>query len=266
MAYEASDARLIGIDESGPNRRAEFVAGVKATIPLVVGAIPFGIIFGALAINAGLSATAAQAMSLFVFAGSAQFIAAGLVAGGAGVILIIVTTFVVNLRHALYSVALSPHMRHLPQRWLAPLGFWLTDESYLVVIDRYNSPDRARYKHWFFFGSAAIMYLNWQLCTFIGIQAGAAIPNPESWGLDFALPVTFTGMLVPQLRNAPMIVCAVTAGAAAVLLYGLPNQLGLMVATLLGVTAGMVALRRNKAREVGAETVQAETVETKERA
>ncbi|MCS6825604.1 MAG: AzlC family ABC transporter permease, partial [Caldilinea sp.] len=86
------------------SRRTEFWRGVRATFPLVVGAIPFGIIFGALAVNSGLSATAAAAMSAFVFAGSSQFIAAGLVGGGAGVLLIVMTTFVVNLRHALYSV------------------------------------------------------------------------------------------------------------------------------------------------------------------
>ena len=104
------------------SRRSEFVAGMKATIPLIVGAIPFGIIFGAVAVNAGISPMAAQAMSLFVFAGSAQFVAAGLVAGGAGLIIIILTTFVVNVRHGLYSMSLAPHVKQLPQRWLLPLG------------------------------------------------------------------------------------------------------------------------------------------------
>ncbi|MEZ4613192.1 MAG: AzlC family ABC transporter permease [Caldilineaceae bacterium] len=220
---------------------------MRATFPLVVGAIPFGIIFGAVAVNSGLSAAAAQAMSLFVFAGSAQFIGAGLVAGGAGLAVIIVTTFVVNLRHALYSVSLAPHMKHLPQRWLLPLGFWLTDESFVVVIDRYAQQDRSPFKHWFFFGSAVFMYLNWQLCTFIGIRAGQAIPDPQSWGLEFALPVTFIGMLVPALRSRPVLLSALVAGAAALLLHGLPNQLGLMAAALLGVGAGVLASRRESA-------------------
>ena len=225
-------------------RAAEFRAGVRATFPLVVGAIPFGIIFGAVAVNSGLSAAAAQAMSLFVFAGSAQFIGAGLVAGGAGLAVIIVTTLVVNLRHALYSVSLAPHMKHLPQRWLLPLGFWLTDESFVVVIDRYAQHDRSPFKHWFFFGSAVFMYVNWQLCTFIGIRAGQAIPDPQSWGLEFALPVTFIGMLVPALRSRPVLLSALVAGAAALLLHGLPNQLGLMAAALLGVGAGVLARSR----------------------
>ena len=85
------------------------------------------------------------------------------------------------------------------------------------------------------------MYLNWQLCTYIGIRAGQSIPDPQSWGLDFALPLTFIGMLVPALHSRPVILCVVVAGSAAVLFYGLPHQLGLIVATLLGVSAGFVA-------------------------
>ncbi len=223
---------------SDAGRITELWRGVRATFPLVVGAIPFGIIFGAVAISSGLSAQATMAMSLFVFAGSAQFVAAGLVAAGAGVAIIVLTTFVVNLRHALYAASLAPHMKELPQRWLLPLGFWLTDESYLVVIDRYTQEDASPYKHWFYLGSALFMYLNWQLCTFIGIRAGQAIPNPESWGLEFALPVTFIGMLVPMLKDRPIIACVTVAAAAAVLFSGLPNQLGLIVASLLGVAAG----------------------------
>lgn len=224
-------------------RKREFWHGVRATLPLVIGAIPFGIIFGALAVNSGLSAAAAAAMSAFVFAGSSQFIAAGLVGSGAGILIIVLTTFVVNLRHSLYSVTLAPHMKHLPQRWLVPLGFWLTDESFLVVVERYRQPDGSPVKHWFFLGSALAMYINWQICTWIGIFAGQRLPDPASWGLDFALIVTFIGMVTPSLRSRPMAASALVAGVAAILFAGLPSQLGLMVAALTGVAAGMLAER-----------------------
>ena len=228
------------------SRLTEFWDGFRLTIPLIVGAIPFGIIFGALAVTRGLSPQAASAMSAFIFAGSAQFIAAGLVASGTSTALIVLTTFVVNLRHSLYSASLAPHMKHLPQRWLLPLGFWLTDESYVVVINRYNQPDASPYKHWFFFGSALSMYLNWQLCTYIGIRAGQTIHDPQRWGLDFALAVTFLGMLAPMLRNRPTLICVLVAGISSVLFYGLPNKLGLIVAALLAVGAGVIAERWSK--------------------
>lgn len=227
-------------------RRSELWDGFKATVPLVVGAIPFGIIFGAVAVTSGLSAAATAAMSALVFAGSSQFIAAGLVAGGAGLFVIVLTTFVVNLRHALYAASLAPHMKGLPQRWLAPLGFWLTDESYVVVIARYQREDPSPYKHWYYLGSALFMYVNWQLCTWIGIIAGRAIPNPQNWGLDFALAVTFIGMVVPGLRVRSVAVSVAVAAASALAFNGLPNKLGLMVAALLGVAAGVVAGRWDK--------------------
>ncbi len=140
-----------------PNASSEFWSGARDTIPVVVGAIPFGIIFGALAINAGLSVAATLGMSLFVFAGSSQFVAAGLVAQGAGILVIVLTTFVVNLRHALYSASLGPFLSRLPQRWLLPLGFWLTDETYAVVVQRYARRDDSPFKHWYHLGSSVAM-------------------------------------------------------------------------------------------------------------
>jgi 4-azaleucine resistance transporter AzlC len=224
-------------------RRAEFWAGVKATFPLVVGAFPFGIIFGALAITAGVTRRAAQAMSLFVFAGSAQFIAAGLIAQETGLAVIVVTTLVVNLRHMLYAATLAPYTRDLPQRWMLPLGFWLTDESFVVVAERYRRADGSPHKHWFFLGSAVFMYLLWQISTYIGIIAGGLIEDPLKWGLDFSLIVTFIGMLVPMLKDKSVGAAVAASGIAALLLRDLPNKLGLILAALIGVGAGMLAHR-----------------------
>ncbi len=222
-------------------RRSEFLTGIKDTLPLIIGAIPFGMIFGALATTAGLSPTATLGMSLLVFAGSAQFIAAGLIAQGVGTGIIILTTLVVNLRHVLYAASLGPYLRHLPHRWLLPLGFWLTDESYAVVIRRYHRDDDSPYRHWYYLGSALSMYVNWQLCTLIGIIAGQQLENATSWGLDFAMVVTFIGIIVPLIINRPMLVCALVAGMTAILAHGLPHQLGLMIASIAGITAGVIA-------------------------
>lgn len=223
------------------NESSEFWSGARDTIPVVVGAIPFGIIFGALAINAGLSVAATLGMSLFVFAGSSQFVAAGLVAQGAGILVIVLTTFVVNLRHALYSAALGPYLSKLPQRWLVPLGFWLTDETFAVVVQRYARGDDSPYKHWYHLGSSVAMYSNWLLCTAIGMVAGTQLQGMANWGLEFAMVVTFIGIVVPLLRNVPMILCAVVAGAVSLLLREWPNQLGLMLGALAGIAVAMVA-------------------------
>jgi 4-azaleucine resistance transporter AzlC len=223
-----------------PTRSGEFFAGMRATIPLIIGAMPFGIIYGARALLAGLSPAATQAMSLFVFAGSAQFIGATLVSQGVTTAVIILTTFIVNLRHMLYSASLGPYVRGLSQKWLVPLGFWLTDESYAVVITRYARSDDSPHKHWFYLGSAVLMYTNWQICTFIGITAAEHFPGAANWGLDFAMTVTFIGIVVPLIRTRPALVCVVVSGAVALLTHPLPNKLGLMISALLGIAAGMM--------------------------
>jgi 4-azaleucine resistance transporter AzlC len=223
-----------------PTRRAEFWAGIRDTLPLEVGAIPFAVIFGAAAVTNGISPAGAQAMSLFVFAGSAQFIATGLVAGGVSTAFIVLTTFVVNARHALYSVTLGPHVKGLSQRWLIPLGFWLTDESFVIVAARYNQPDASPYKHWYFLGSEVFMYINWNFWTLVGILAGQNIPGLVNLGLEFALVVTFIGMLIPLIRNRAVLASVVVASITAVIAYPLPNKLYLMAAALLGIVAGVV--------------------------
>lgn len=229
--------------------RNEFWAGFKDTLPLVIGAIPFGIIFGALSVSAGISPAGTMGLSLFVFAGSSQFIAASLVANGTGLAVIILTTFIVNLRHALYSTTLGPHMRDLQQKWLIPLGFWLTDESFVITANRYHQPDQSPNKHWYFFGSAVFMYTNWQLCTLVGVLAGQAIPDPLSWGLDFAMSVTFIGIVVPMIINKPIAAAVIVAALIAVIGNGLPNKMGLMAGAVIGVGAGVLVeyLQQTKA-------------------
>ncbi len=223
-----------------PHPRAELLAGARDTLPLIVGAIPFGIIYGALGIASGLSAAAVLGMSLIVFAGSAQFVAVGLVASGAVVPLIILTTFVVNARHMLYAVSLAPYMAHLPGRWLVALGFGLTDETYAVVIQRYSARQGGEGQGWYHLGSALAMYSNWQVCTLIGILAGTQLEDIADWGLDFAMVVTFIGIVVPLVKGRAMLACAVVAAGVAVLAADLPNQAGIMLAAVAGIAAGLL--------------------------
>lgn len=226
-----------------PSRIGEFAAGAIATIPMMIGAMPFGIVFGALAVSGdrALTPSATMGMSLIVFAGSAQFIGLGLYTQGVGLPFIVFTTFVVNIRHALYAASLSPFLRHLGQRWLAPLGFWLTDETYAVVMRRFHSEGPGRHGHWYYLGSAIPFYLNWQLCTLIGIIAGRQLGDAASWGLDFAMTLTFIGIVIPLIKSRPMLASALIAGAASLAAAGMPNRLGLAIGGLAGIAAGMIA-------------------------
>jgi 4-azaleucine resistance transporter AzlC len=216
-----------------------FGAGAKAIFPLIVGAIPFGLIFGTLAQESGLSFNGAMAMSAFVFAGSAQFIALGLLTTGSSVALIVMTTLVVNLRHLLYAASLVPYLQHTGQRWKVMIGFLLTDEAFAIAIRRYGQPGHRTTDHWYYLGAALTMYINWQLCTWVGLTVGQQIPNAATWGLDFAMVATFIGMVIPYLKTRPMIVAVGVTVVVALLAHGLPYQLGLLVASLTGVATGL---------------------------
>jgi len=228
---------------------SEMLAGAKATLPLIVGAIPFGVIFGTLAEPSGLSAIGALAMSIVVFAGSGQFIALGLLAAGAAIPVIIATTFVVNLRHLLYAANLVPKVRHLPHRWRIMMAFGLTDETFAAVSSRYLVED-VRDAHWFYLGSWLAMYSNWVFCTGIGIALGELFPDMMNWGLDFAMSVTFIGMVIPYLKSKPMWAAVIVAGVMAIATVSMPHKLGLLVAALCGIAVGLSVHLMQNARAV----------------
>ena len=213
-----------------------FWAGVRAEFPLLVGVFPFGMIYGALALNAGLSTSAAQMMSSIVFAGSAQFITTQLVHEAAPGLVIVLTIAVVNLRHMLYSASLAPYVASLSTRWKTLLSYLLTDEAYAATVIHYEKEGATRHSHWFFLGAGFSLWSTWQASTALGIFLGAAIP--ASWSLDFALPLTFIAMVVPVLRNRPAVAAAISAGIVALFAYSLPYKLGLILAALVGIAVG----------------------------
>lgn len=216
--------------------RKTFWDGVRAEFPLLISVFPFGMIYGALALGAGLSKAASQMMSSIVFAGSAQFVTAQLVSDAAPATVILLTIAVVNLRHMLYSASLAPYLKDLPLKWKAILSYLLTDECYAPSILKYEEVGVKPFSHWFVLGAGLALWTTWQISTAFGIFLGAAIP--ESWQLDFALALTFIAMVVPALKNRPMVAASVSAGAVALIAYPLPFKLGLILAALTGILVG----------------------------
>ncbi|WP_395020520.1 AzlC family ABC transporter permease [Dongia sp.] len=214
--------------------------GLRDTLPFMFGSIPFGLLFGTLATGEGLSPLATMAMSLFVFSGSAQFIAVVLLGAGSGIWVVWFATFVLNLRHLLYAATLVDHVRHLSQAWRFPLAAFLTDETFAVMERRYRTQGGGANAHWYYIASCIGMYLNWQTWTFLGITIGQRFPQVQNWGLEFAMVVTFIGIVVPLLTSMPYFAAAVTAGLVAVIANPLPYKLGLMLAALAGIVVGVV--------------------------
>lgn len=245
---------------------ATFLAGVRAELPILLGVAPFGMIYGALALRANLPAPAAQAMSAIVFAGSAQFVATQLFAGAAPGPIQLLTAFVVNLRHMLYSASVAPYIVHLPWRWKWLLAYLLTDEAYAVAITHYRQTDVRRdlfrpptfeqdsqaqdqtlpdHRHWFFLGAGLALWLTWQASTAVGIFLGSQVP--PGWSLDFTLALTFIALLIPAVTDRPALAAALAAGLVALIGAGWPNKLGLVTAALVGIAVGALLEHRETA-------------------
>lgn len=222
------------------SRSSEFRAGVAAELPIILGVVPFGLVYGALAVNAGMTPWQAQLASCIVFAGSAQLVIAQMLGGGASTVVTALTAMVLNVRHVLYSASAAAYVRHLPLRWRVLLAYLLTDEAYAVAIARYvRGEERAApdHRHWYFFGAGFTLWAFWQASTWVGIVFGAQVP--ASWGLDFAVPLTFIALLIPLLADAGCRVAALAGAVGAVLLAALPLKLGLFTAMLAGIAAGI---------------------------
>lgn len=192
-------------------------------------------------VAAGIPPVAAQAMSTIVFAGSSQFVMTQLFSAGVPGIVMVLTAGVVNLRHALYSASVAPYLKHLHPLWKWLLAYLLTDEAYAVSIIHY-SDERTQSvvgnKHWFFLGAGLALWSSWQLSAALGIFLGAQVP--ESWSLDFTLPLTFIALVVPSLKDRPTTAAALAAGISAVAFAGMPYKLGLVAAAMLGIGVGVL--------------------------
>ena len=242
------------IGEGSPSQPwKEFLGGARDQLPILLGVVPFGIIFGALAVSAGIPAFEAQSFSLFIFAGSAQFIAVSLIAEAASPFLVLLTILVVNLRHLLYSASMAPYLHRLSHRWKISLSWLLTDEAFVVTAARYHNNNH-QFAHWYFLGTGIMLWSAWQVSTFLGIALGVLIP--PGMGLDFALPLTFMGLILPTLTDRPAGAAACTAGVFSILLSNLPLKLGLLIPTIIGIGVGLgVEIRSARVKRVGGDTI-----------
>lgn len=227
-------------------RRAALQAGVRASLPLAMAVIPFGVVCGAGATGIGLDFNQAFALSWMVFAGSSQIVALHLLASGAPSWVIVLTGWLVNLRFMMYSAALAPHFRERSKlgRWLG--AYLLTDQAFAVTLGRIADGRDQRETGWFYLGLSLSCWLQWQAASIAGILLGGFIP--ASWSIDFVISLTFIALIVPLLGERLMRVAAVVGGAVA-LAPQMPFKLNLMAATLVG--AGVALLLEKTWRKPG---------------
>ncbi len=219
------------------------IAGIADIVPILIGVVPFGIIAGIAAVEAGLGTFQAYAVSPMVFAGAAQLVMMGLISRDAAAIVVVATALVINSRFAMYSASLAPTFGRLGAMRKAVAAYLLTDQAFAVSVvrfDRVDEPISARYAY--YIGAGMALWVTWLVSSAVGVVVGAGVP--AEWSLDFAIPLVFIALLFPAVNDRGTGIAAVGGFVAAVAFAGLPLNLGLLVASGLGIAAGVVGQRR----------------------
>lgn len=227
--------------ESRSNRNSGARDGARAVAPLLIGVVPFGLVFGIVAAGSTVGPLLGGATSVIIFAGAAQLATLQLIDAGTAGAVVIATALVINARHLMYSAALAPHFQEFPAMARFTLPYVLTDQAFAVSIVRYGEVTDRVYRRWYFTGAALTLWTAWQISTVFGIVVGAQVP--ASWSLDFAIPLVFLVLLVPAIKSRPDLIAAVVGGGIAVAAAGAPYGLGLMIGAVSGVVAGVIAQR-----------------------
>jgi len=217
--------------------RAQFLAGVKAGIPVVVGFIPIGIAYGIMARQAGLTALESVSMSAMVFAGASQMLAAGMYGQGAGILAIVLATFILNLRHLIMSTCVMNRLRGAGMGLRLLAAFGVTDESFAI----FTTTGGENCTMPFFLGLISSTYLAWNAGSLIGAVASAILPEILAASLGVSLYAMFIGLLTPNLRGNWRLcaLAALTALCNTLLRRIMPESWALICATLLCAFIGV---------------------------
>ncbi|HLO64875.1 MAG TPA: AzlC family ABC transporter permease [Azonexus sp.] len=221
--------------------RSEFLAGVRAELPLLLGVVPFGLIFGVLGLAVGMPDWAVVLSSSLIFGGSSQVVFAQLWGAATPPPVTVATVGVVNLRHLLYSAAVAEYLRALPWRWKLLLAYLLTDEAFAAAIKRLRDGPPTPHRHFFLLGTGVTLWTGWQLSTLAGVLVGEAIP--ATWSLDFSIALTFIALLVLSVHRRSDAWAAIAAAGAVIPALVLPNKLGLLAAAAIGIAWGLFMSR-----------------------
>jgi 4-azaleucine resistance transporter AzlC len=214
----------------------DFVAGMRGSLPILIGVIPFAMITGVAAVSVGLTFVETMGMSVLVFAGASQLVVLQLMSAGSPWIIMVLTAWVINVRFTMYSATLAPYLQKLSTTRKALLAYMLSDQAFGVSMSRFVSTDHEMDHRWYYFGSAIVIWVAWQISAIVGTLLGSLVP--ASLGFDFAFPLSFMALMFSSLRDRPTVAAALTGGMIAVLAKGLPYNTGLVLAVFLGIAAG----------------------------
>lgn len=228
-------------------RRPMFREGAVEAIPMAIGIAAWGLVAGVAMVKSGMGVPLAVLMSIVVYAGSAQIAALPLIAAGAPIWVVWVTTLCVSLRFIAFSFYYRPYFAHLPRRRRIALSFLMGDSTFALFSRRFPDVVPGDNHEDYFLGGALVTFAVWQISIITGILAGHSIPT--SWGIGFAGTMALLALTCTQLRNPITWIAAVVAACAAVAAYALPLKLNIVVAIAAAVAIGVLANRMPALRQ-----------------
>jgi predicted branched-subunit amino acid permease len=215
--------------------------GIKAVSPILLGVMPFGLIFGVSAAASDVDHLAAWASSFIIFGGAGQLAIVDVMGSGGAAVTALFTAIIINSRHLMYSADMGRYTTEEPFGKRAAVGYLLTDQAYLLSSTRFPDPAASQGIMPYYFGAGLTLWASWQVTTTAGFFLGNVIP--ESWSLEFAIPLTFGALLILAVKTKPTLVAAIVGGIVAVAAFDLPYGLGLMAGAAAGIAAGMTSER-----------------------
>ena len=215
-----------------------FLKGIMDVSPLMIPVVPFGLIFGVLAIDIGFSPMETMGMSLIVFGGASQIVLLQLFSGGASSLVIISSVGAVNSRHLLYGAVVSEHLSDLKLIWKIIISYFLIDQAF-AISNEYLKKNKQSNKYFHLVGGGATCWVIWQSTTLLGIVLGEAIP--DKLGLSFAVPLTFLALLVNDFRKLINVVVIIISGLVATIGFNyIPFKAYVIVSALIGLFTAMI--------------------------
>ena len=213
-------------------------------IPLTIPVIPFGIIYGVVGVELGLSPLVTFAMSFIIFAGSSQIAFVQLYTAGASPLVMISSVLAINSRHFLYSAVLAQYLNKLNLYWKILLSYLMTDQSFSVSLSYFKKNQKKTFSHYHMLGSGFTLWLLWQISTLSGIVLGNVIP--EALGLEFAIPLTFLSLIIAELKKYDHLLIIIISGAISLITYNFPLKVYIILSAFVGLVAAFILTTKYK--------------------
>ncbi len=221
------------------NRLKTLTKGIIDVSPLMIPVVPFGIIFGVIGMELGLSAFMTFGMSVIIFGGASQIVLLQLFSGGASSLVVITSVGAVNSRHLLYGAVFSEYLSHLKLIWKIILSYILIDQAFAVSNTYFKKNKENKFKHYHLLGAGLTCWTVWQISTILGISLGSVVP--EELGLSFTISLTFLALLINDFRKFKNIIVMLVSGIVATIGYNtIPFQAYIIVAALSGLLVAML--------------------------